>query len=155
MKVSKRTWLLVFSAVICVGVAGSLMGSGSAALNGVGDAGAEGVAAVDCFVADSAGNPTNVVVALHPGDLSYWMRYNSGGELAMKVRFLAIPLYSNSAVTAIITTLAFPQPGTSTNIETPFGVPYWGSDLTSGPWVLLVLNDNGSTAAYPFDVVPI
>jgi hypothetical protein len=106
---------------------------------------------ISCVILDGSGNPTTTVTASDTGDLAYWFLYNSGGASSNKVVFIAIPLFQNCPLSAIVQ--VFTVGGSSTSIVTPFGVPYWGGDATSGRWILIVQNDT-DMAYCLFTVVP-
>ena len=107
---------------------------------------------ISCEILDGSGNPTTTVTASHIGDLAYWFFYNSGGASSNKVVFIAIPLFENCPLPAIIQVFT-PSGSPTTSIVTPFGIPYWGGDRTSGRWILIVQNDT-DMAYCLFTVVP-
>ena len=114
------------------------------------DAGVEGDV-VQCGLRNAAGNPTRVVTAADVGDAAAWLEYRTDGELDQTVRFIVTPNFEGSPLagqTQLFTT------NDITNVSTPFGIPAWGLDLTSGPWVLVVRNDRGGQAVCPFMIVP-
>ena len=114
------------------------------------DAGIEGDA-VACRLRNGAGNPTRTVIAASFGDPTAWLEYQTDGEFDQTVRFIVLPNFEGSPLTGqtqLFTINDF------SNVSTPFGVPAWGLDLTSGPWVLSVRNDRGGQAICPFMVVP-
>ncbi len=106
---------------------------------------------ISCFIQDGSGNSVTTVTASHLGDLSYWFYYNSGGASSNKVVFIAIPLFENCPLSSIIQ--VFSLGGSSTDITTPFGVPFWGGNNTCGKWILIVQND-ADIAYCLFTVVP-
>ena len=108
---------------------------------------------ISCEVRDSSGASTSTVSALSVGDDAYWFCYGSGGASSTKVTFIAIPLFSGCPQKAIIQVFEL-SPASTTDITTPFGVPFWGSDLTSGRWILIVKNSGGDSAYCLFEVVP-
>jgi len=110
--------------------------------------------AVSTEVRDSGGTPTNTVQAANVGDQAYWMYYSSGGAQSKSVTFMAIPLFDGSPLTAIIQQFGDLSGSPSTNIITPFGVPYWGGGATSGYWLLYVVNNLGESAYTWFEVTP-
>jgi hypothetical protein len=109
--------------------------------------------AVSCGILDGSGNTVTTVVASSIGDQAYWFHYGSGGVTSNKVTFIAIPIFQGSPLTAIVQVFGGLQ-GSSTSIVTPFGVPYWGGDATSGRWILIVKSDTGDSAYCLFTVVP-
>jgi hypothetical protein len=155
-----RRSLLLLSIVLSVvvglflsamGVAGAIRGS-DGRVNGTGPvsgAGADGEP-VTCEVQDQNGDEVTIVSASDYGDFSYWLRYGSGGD-ATRVEFNVRPQFPDSPLAG--QTQVFVNTGID-NIRTPFGVPFWGGDLTSGPWVLRVSNNLGESAACRFRVVP-
>ncbi len=102
-----------------------------------------------CAVYDPTGATTTSVTPWNIGAGSYSFEYFSGGVSSTQVDFIVIPLYSGSPLVNQVQTFS---PNSSTNIETPFGIPFWGSDLTSGPWALIVDNKSGNSAVCYFDV---
>ena len=130
-------------------VAGALRGF-DGRVNGTGSSdGTKG--AVRCEVQDPTGEQVTVVSASELGDASYWLFYGSGGNFARRVMFRVRPLFPESPLDGqgqVFTETEFD------NIQTPFGIPFWGLDLTSGPWQLRVSNDNGQSATCNFEVVP-
>ena len=46
------------------------------------------------------------------------------------------------------------QPESNTNILSPFAIPFWAGNATSGVWVVIVTNDQGNSAMSYFEVVP-
>ncbi|MEA3336835.1 MAG: hypothetical protein U9R25_13055 [Chloroflexota bacterium] len=109
--------------------------------------------AVSCDVRDSTGTSVTTIPVSHVGDPSNWFYYGSGGAASNTVNFYAFP-YSPPGV---LTTLfqAFDVSATpTTSIVTPFGIPFWGGDLTSGVWILVTYNDVGGGNYCVFNVVP-
>ncbi|HEY6292843.1 MAG TPA: hypothetical protein VI455_14940 [Terriglobia bacterium] len=107
---------------------------------------------ITCDITDSSGGVTNQVTpAAYPGGPFYWLHYNSNGVSANQVQLTVAPLFSGSPLAA--QTQVF-SPYSDSSIETPFGIPFWGENLTSGPWVLVVRNDSNQSAACRFVVVP-
>ncbi len=105
-----------------------------------------------CDVLDATGTPVSTISASNVGDQSYWFRYNSGGASSTQVLFLAVPLFTGSPIDLIYQRF---NPNGSTNIVTPFGVPYWGGDLTSGTWLhVSVANGDTSPNLCRFIVTP-
>ncbi len=106
--------------------------------------------AVGCQVRDPYGNPTTTVEAIQPGEAAYWFRYFSGGAVAQRVTFIAVPLSQTNPLAAQVNVF---RPNSATNIETPVSIPYWGGDETSGQWVLIVVNDLNQFAHCLFNVI--
>jgi hypothetical protein len=109
--------------------------------------------AVGAQVLDGAGNPAPRIQASNIGHLAYWLYYTSGGTPADVVLMIVVPLFTTSPLAAIIQHFKL-VPASATNIVSPFGIPYWGADMTSGPWALVVANNLGEAALYEFTVVP-
>lgn len=80
---------------------------------------------------------------------SYWLWYESRDRYADKVIFIAFPVYHNAPYEGFKQVFA---PKGKTSILSPFGIPFWANDETSGPWILLVVNDRGNVAAAPLIV---
>jgi hypothetical protein len=157
---SRRTrWLCIGPAVIAaVTIAmpsalaiGSDVGNGTLASSAARQIGGASPAAVSCAVLDTNGVPVTQVQAMSFGDAAYWLQFRSSGDLARTVRFMLTPLFTGSPA-------GFLQQGFNTDhsssVTTPFGVPDWGADKTSGPWELTVRDNLGRTATCPFEVVP-
>lgn len=106
---------------------------------------------VSCAVYDPTGATTTQVTPWNIGGGAYSFEYFSGGVSSTQVDFIAIPLFSGSPNVNQLQTFA---PGGDTDIETPFSIPFWGSDLTSGPWALVVVNSSGNSSVCYFDVLP-
>ena len=109
--------------------------------------------AISCYVRDSSGAQVTTVYASHPGDQAYWLYYSSGGTGSNTVTFIVIPYFEGTPLTAQVQVFGDLK-GSTTNIITPFGIPYWGADATSGYWILVVANDSGESAYSVFEVVP-
>jgi hypothetical protein len=81
----------------------------------------------------------------------YWMFFSNNKvihSVVFRVTFKpGSPLHDQTQ------TFTFPG-GYGGNIETPFGVPYWGGNLILGPAVLSVLADGHPAGTYNFTVVP-
>ena len=101
-------------------------------------------------VPDASASTHTVSVANYQ-DQSYWLYYNSGGSVAPSVLFIVVPLSAGSPLKVQIQ--GFDPGGSSTNMVTPFGIPFWGGDATLGPWALAVKAGN-QAAVWAFDVVP-
>jgi len=107
--------------------------------------------AVGCAVLGSNGEQVTQVVAMSFGDLAYWLQYRSSGQLATTVVFKTTPLFEGSP--DLGETRRF-NTDFSNVVTTPFGVPAWGLDKTSGPWALIVKDNLGRAAMCRFEVVP-
>ena len=105
---------------------------------------------VTCDITDSTGAiTTQVSPSQYAGGPFYWLHYNSNGVVADTVQFITVPTFTGSPLAA--QTQSF-SPHSNTSIETPFGVPFWGGNLTSGPWMLVVRNSNAQSATCTFTV---
>jgi hypothetical protein len=107
--------------------------------------------AVTCRVLDPNGNATTQVAAMSFGDLAYWLEFRSSGALARTVAFKTVPLFQGSPARSQLQRF---NTDDSNVVTTPFGVPDWGLDKTSGPWALTVRDNLGRTATCEFEVVP-
>jgi len=85
------------------------------------------------------------------GDPGYWLQFRSTGSLATKVRFDVKPLFEGSPAMGQAQRFATDF---SDVVTTPFGVPDWGGNATSGSWALVVSDNLGRRAICPFEVVP-
>ncbi len=111
-------------------------------------------APISCRVLDSTGtpgDPLTVVRAASFGDASYWFEYDSHGVASDKVTFIAAPISVSPLMNAIVQVFA---PASDADIVTPFAIPTWPDDATSGPWMLMVTNDWGASAFSLFWVRP-
>jgi hypothetical protein len=106
---------------------------------------------ISCFISDTTGKQVTQITASSLGGPFYWFNYTSAGVSSKSVQFEAVPMFTGSPVADQKQLL---QPNSSTNILTPFGIPFWNANLTSGPWVLVVHNDSGQHATCNFTVVP-
>jgi hypothetical protein len=102
-------------------------------------------------VIGSRGDRVSQIVAADMGDESYWFQYNSGGIQSRNVTILAVPVFDGSPLHGIKQEY---QPDSNTNILSPFSVPFWAGNATSGVWVVIVTNDQGNSAMTYFEVVP-
>jgi hypothetical protein len=107
--------------------------------------------AVSCRVLDPNGNATTQVAAMSFGDLAYWLEFRSSGALARTVEFRTVPLFQGSPARSQLQRF---NTDDSNVVTTPFGVPDWGLDKTSGQWALTVRDNLGRTATCEFEVVP-
>jgi len=106
--------------------------------------------AVSCYVSDSTGTTvTTISPASYPGGPFYWLHYTSGGVVSTTVAFILKPMFTGSAQSGQVQVFA---PNSDTNIETPFGIPFWGGDSTSGPWMLEVESNTGEKGTCNFTV---
>jgi len=108
---------------------------------------------VSCTIVDDMGTDVEMISATDVGDAAYFFRYDSGGQVSNRVIFVAIPASASSPLQAVVQQFGL-SPASDTGILTPFGIPFWGGDLTSGPWALIVFNDVGGSNFCLFDVVP-
>jgi len=106
---------------------------------------------ISCFISDNNGSMVTQITATTPGGPTYWFHYASAGVTSKSVQFEAVPLFTGSPLPDQKQLFL---PNGSFDIETPFGIPFWGGNLTSGPWVLVVHNDSGQHATCNFTVVP-
>jgi hypothetical protein len=108
--------------------------------------------AIGCQIEDAFGNPVTTVSVLNQtGDPAYWLQYLSDGGLDQRVRFVVTPAFEGSPLAGQAQLF---RPNDADNISTPFGIPFWGGNLTTGPWLLTVRNNRGGVAVCPFEVVP-
>jgi hypothetical protein len=107
--------------------------------------------AVSCAVLDPNGEPVTQVQAMSFGDAGYWLQFRSDGELARTVRFTLTPQFTGSPAQFLQQNFNTDH---SSTVTTPFGVPDWGADKTTGPWELNVRDNLGRSATCPFEVVP-
>jgi hypothetical protein len=105
---------------------------------------------IGCAVLDSDGATVTQVKAMDVGNPGYWLYYTNG-SLASEVDFITLPLFTGSPIPVQIQVI---DSAGSDDVETPFGIPYWGKNLTSGQWRLVVKNSLGQQASCDFTVVP-
>ena len=126
-----------------IGAGMLLAGTAHAGINGGdGELRSEGSALASCAVEDGTGATVTAVNPLNQGDDAYWFQYNSAGVSSARVEFIAVPLAAGNPMTLIYQRFE-PTATPSTNIVTPFGVPFWASNLTSGNWLLITRNSAG------------
>jgi hypothetical protein len=107
---------------------------------------------ISCRIVDNSGTVVTQVKAMNVGDAGYWLSYLYSGEPTVaEVDFIVLPLFKGSPLP--IQTQVF-LPNSISSIITPFGIPYWGNNLTSGNWRLVVKNSLGQKAYCDFTVVP-
>jgi len=107
--------------------------------------------AIGCEVQDAFGSPVTTISVSDFGDQSYWLHYQSDGGFDRTVTFFVLPDFEDSPLQGQGQRFT---PNDACNITTPFGIPSWGLDRTSGPWMLVVRNNRGGVARCPFEVVP-
>ena len=99
---------------------------------------------------DANGDRTDTVLAADFGDQAAWLEYVSDGLFDLNVRFIVLPTFEGSPLAGQVQLFTTRD---ITNVSTPFGVPRWGLDQTTGPWLLIVRNNRGGQAVCPFTVV--
>jgi hypothetical protein len=102
-------------------------------------------------VVGSRGNRVSQILAADLGDESYWFQYDSNGIPAGEVTLLAVPVFDGSPLNGIKQDY---QPNSNTSILSPFSIPFWAGNATSGVWVVIATNDQGFSAMTYFEVVP-
>lgn len=156
MRLLRRLPRPLLAAVIGAGLilagSSSLLASTGLA-NGVPSAAMSGDApsAVSCRILNPDGVAVTQVQAMSFGDLAYWLEFRSSGALARTVEFRTVPLFPGSPARSQLQRF---NTDDSNVVTTPFGVPDWGLDKTSGPWALTVRDNLGRTATCEFEVVP-
>jgi hypothetical protein len=143
---SMRAGALRWSILAAVAVAG--LGS-MATPSASAPAQAEG--GVTCRILDPNGDAVTQVPAMSFGDLAFWLEFRSSGALARTVEFRTVPRFQGSPARAQLQRF---NTDDSNVVTTPFGVPDWGLDKTSGPWALTVTDNLGRSATCEFEVVP-
>lgn len=103
---------------------------------------ADSPTAVSCQILDSSGAATTTINQANYGSAANWFSYSSGGAASSTVNFWARPYYSPAVLKTVFQSFDVTSSPT-TNIVTPFGIPFWGGGLTSGVWLLVVYNDTG------------
>jgi hypothetical protein len=106
---------------------------------------------VSCRILNPDGVAVTQVPAMSFGDLAYWLEFRSSGALASTVEFRTVPLFQGSPARSQLQRF---NTDDSNVVTTPFGVPDWGLDKTSGPWALTVRDNLGRAATCEFEVVP-
>ena len=107
--------------------------------------------AIGCEIQDAFGSPVTTISVSDFGDQSYWLHYQSDGGFDRTVTFFVLPDFEDSPLQGQGQRFT---PNDACSITTPFGIPSWGLDRTSGPWMLVVRNNRGGVARCPFEVVP-
>jgi hypothetical protein len=107
---------------------------------------------ISCYVSDSTGAVvTTISPSSYPAGPFYWMHYASAGVSSSTVSFMVLPAFTGSAMGAIRESFA---PNSTTDIETPLAIPFWGGDLTSGTWIIVVANSSNQHAGCQVTVGP-
>lgn len=101
---------------------------------------------IDVSAVDDMGQSVDYIKSMGLVDPAYWIHYESHDQYADKVVFVIMPLYHDAPFAGIKQVFV---PKSDMNIITPFGVPFWGGNKTSGPWILIVVNSRGNVAAAP------
>jgi hypothetical protein len=147
---SSIVWRRPLLALLVVAVLGTTLAAGSWVLASP-TSDTASASAVSCRVLGPNGNPVTEVAAMSFGDLAYWLEFRSSGELATTVQFSTVPLFEGSPARGQVQKF---NTDDSNVVTTPFGVPDWGVDKTSGPWALRVRDNLGRSATCEFEVVP-
>lgn len=150
MKHSIRAVVLAAAAVAASGIILVATGVASASnhthagFNGMPGSGTTQAKSTPCsFANDSGATVTSISIdTLTGSDTVYWERYASHGVTSTKVIFTltgpaASPLHKQSQEFVL-------GSGSTTSIETPFGIPFWGGSLTSGTYHLKITTFNGT-----------
>ena len=106
---------------------------------------------VSVGVLDPSGGRSTQVMAADVGDASYWFEYLSNGISSGKVTIVAVPVFDGSPLRGIKQEY---HPESHTNILSPFAIPFWAGNATSGLWVVIAASDQGYSAMSYFEVVP-
>lgn len=104
---------------------------------------------LSCSIRNGLGQ---VVTSITPSVLqtpANWLNFTLGSSRPVNITFTVIPLYDGSPLASIRQQFA---PVAPTSITTPFGIPFWASQLTSGPWLLIVESEFGEFGLCPFTV---
>jgi hypothetical protein len=108
---------------------------------------------VECEIRKPDGSRALRVPEADFGAPAYWFYYTSNFVRASEVQFVAFPAFEGSPLRAITQRFVLDPPD-DTDILTPFGVPGWAFDRTTGPWVLVVIKDRNEAGMCRFNVVP-
>ncbi|MGP8160714.1 MAG: hypothetical protein ACLQGJ_05760 [Candidatus Dormibacteria bacterium] len=137
-----------FSLTLAAGVVAaslSVAASSGAALNGFsGNAPASSKAT--CAILNDVGTKVTSVAIdqLLGSDQVYWLQYEPKAG-ATSVTFTVTPSSSSDPLRSI--TQKFTTVG---GVNTPFGIPYWGGDLTTGSYKLVGTDNAGGKATCKF-----
>ena len=104
-----------------------------------------------CAVLDPNGNPVTSVPAASFGDPAYWLHYEVSGQLAQRVEFVTMPLFTGSPLHLQVQRFSTDF---SNSVSTPFGIPQWGANKTAGTWALIVRDNLGRSGECQFEVTP-
>jgi len=145
----------VFAGVVA---AMAISGVAMADTNGMPD-GDFGIDAISCGIEnDTGGSVSAIRVESQDGaNGQSWIQYNSGGAASRQVTIALLPFGAGAATNPLkfIFQSFEPAASPSTNIVTPFGVPFWGGNLTSGQWLGYVANTAGDAPNFClFTVAP-
>ena len=109
--------------------------------------------AAGCAVLNQQGHRVNSVPTSEIGDAAFFLQYFARDTFAQTITFTTVPLFTGSPLSKQDQVFNLPNPD-DTDITTPFGIPVWALDATTGPWILVVRNDLGAVARCRFNVVP-
>jgi len=119
--------------------------SSPSSFNGSGVGAAPAPKATCAILNDSGAHVTSVTIdTLHGSDQVYWLQYESSAG-ATSVTSTVTPASSSDPLATI--TQKFKSGG---GINTPFGIPYWGSNATSGSYKLVAKDNHGGKATCTF-----
>ena len=107
---------------------------------------------VGCAILDAQGRFVREVQTTDIGEPAYFLEYMAQDTFSNRVELMTVPLFTGSPLTRQTQTFEFDSD--DTDVITPFGVPTWALDLTTGPWALVVRSDVGGVAVCRFMVVP-
>ncbi|HAW11900.1 MAG TPA: hypothetical protein DCX12_12800 [Chloroflexi bacterium] len=116
-------------------------------LNGfTGDVAVPASTATCAILNDSGTAVTTVTIdTQHGSDQVFWLRYEPASSAATKVTFTVTSASSSDPLATV--TQKFRSGG---GIDTPFGIPYWGGNLTTGSYKLVASDNAGGHATCTF-----
>jgi hypothetical protein len=133
-------------AVGAVAASLSVAASSGAQMNGTARGAAAPASKATCAILNDSRTPvTTVTIDTGTGsDQVYWLEYESN-DAATSVTFTVTSSSSSNPLASI--TQKFRSGG---GIQTPFGIPYWGGDLTTGSYKLVGSDNAGGRATCRF-----
>jgi hypothetical protein len=110
-------------------------------------------AAPVCTIYDQVGGtPGQTVIQVSDTtERMWWLQQTPSVVPEFQLKFV-VKLNSSSPLTKQVQKFEFPG-GNFGPVITPFGIPFWGGNLTSGPAILKVKDDYGN-CTYFFTVIP-
>ena len=115
------------------------------AFNGAASASISHRSAPSCRFTNDRGIPVSSIKIdrLTGSDKVYWMEYNSNGLRSTRITFTLVGPFGSNQIKQSQRFNVASTPTTS--IITPFGIPFWANNTTSGKWTLTVESNTEAT----------